>query len=265
MNKEQMKEEACLAMDEIPKRIEAFVKSDAYCAYINYEKDFTTYSYRNRSRVLMQNPNATHVATERVWNKKGRYVKKGEKPLSIIAPGGKNGYRTVKVFDIEQTEGKPAPELVKLLTSKVDGFEELRAAVASLFEACGVEIVEWDMGDDFTQGYMDYEWKQVVVKTGLGEAMYIKVLLHELTHYLLHQSGCMVERALKEWEAESVAYLVCHHFGIDTSDYTLGYLVSWGVYERNYMYMLVKDRVIRTAIKVIERITKALEEIRKGN
>ena len=214
--------------------------------YLDTLGKFHDYSIRNCMLIVSQCPEASFVAGYRDWQTKfNRHVKAGEKAIGIIAPisSGKfavkdvdedgneieklikfNRYRVVPVFDISQTDGEELPTICNELTDDVQNFNEIRS---SLEKVASVPVTYEDFDGD-AHGYFSVKENKIVVKAGMPEAQTIKTLAHEIAHSILHNDVfCEIPKAVKEVQAESVAYLVCKQLGIDTAQYSFEYVASW--------------------------------------
>ena len=130
----------------------------------------------------------------------------------------------VKVFDVSQTEGKALPTLTEELQGEAQNYEALMAAIK---EAAQVPI-RFDTWADSKKGYYNLTNQEIVIKSGMSERQTVKTAIHETAHSILHtDKEHLKDSATMEVEAESVAFVVCQHFGLDTSDYSFGYLASW--------------------------------------
>jgi len=226
---------------------------------------FHHYSVNNVILIAMQMPTASLVAGYTSWRDKfHRQVKKGEKGIRILAPApykrkvsapvvdgngqpvmdaaGKQqreekevtiqSFRPVSVFDVSQTEGEPLPELgVHELTDSVEDYRRMESA---LLNSSPVPIIFWQM-EGSAKGCYDRSTDEIHVQDGMSEAQTIKTMIHEISHATLHSKSYeeqhpdepKKDRHTKEVEAESIAYVVCSHYGIDTSDYSFGYVAGW--------------------------------------
>ena len=211
--------------------------------------------------ILLQNPAASRVAGFHTWKKDfGRNVKAHENGLKIFAPNpyrrfveqdklDKDGkpvldatgkplrertlvqymrFRIVTVFDISQTEGKELPSSgVSELQGNIAHFEELANAITSISP---VPIL-YEAPSGASKGCFNYVTEQIYIRPGLSQKQTVKTMLHEISHATLHRctknEPLSKDRNTCEVEAESVAYVVCQHFGIDTSDYSFGYVAGW--------------------------------------
>ena len=245
----------------------------------------------------MQRPDATRVAGYSAWDKQfQRHVKRGEKGIKIIAPApytvpkqrvkydsetGKpvleqNGkpeteivnvmvenYKITTVFDVSQTEGKELPEVVHELKADVENYKKLLSAIEKISP---VPIEFSEISGSAAKGYYDQVEKKIVIRSGMGEAQSLKTAIHELSHAILHdrdtedRTSGLVDRATKEVEAESVAYTVCQHFGIDTSDYSFGYVAGWSRDRELSDFKASLNMIQKTAGKLIDEIQQKLRE-----
>jgi antirestriction protein ArdC len=202
----------------------------------------TRYSWQNCLLLLMQNPDATYIAGFHDWKKVGRTVKKGEKGLAIRAPFTKkldevddNGnnkrityFNLVYVFDISQTEGEEIPEIVVPLQGDDAGLYEALYRSAELNS-----MPVYQEALEHCNGYCKFnkagdKVERIVVANHLSQLHKCKTLAHELAHALMHKGvDYAAHRPQCEQEAESVAFIVLSHFGLDSGDYSFGYVASW--------------------------------------
>ena len=138
-------------------------------------------------------------------------------------------YRIVTVFDVSQTEGKELPTLgVMELSGDVAEYERIVSALAALSPL----PVVFEAFPGAAKGYCSYVEQRIVIQPGMSQVQTIKTLVHEVAHAKLHSPLDILEetrpdRSTREVEAESVAYVVCQHFGIDTADYSFAYVADW--------------------------------------
>lgn len=254
---------------EITAQLEQGVKevftSDKYIEYLRFMSKFTSYSFNNTMLIFMQKPNASLVAGYKSWQQKGRQVRKGEKGITILAPcphkkevEEEDGstkevawttFRTVKVFDVSQTDGEDLPTgCVQTLTGEVEGFTDLKAKL----EEISPVAVSYEEITGGANGFYDLEKKRIAIKEGMSEAQTIKTLIHEISHAILHDNETGEEkgadRNTKEVQAESVAYTVCSMLGLDTSDYSFGYIAGWSS-DKDTKELNKSMEVIRTTAK----------------
>ncbi|HEL2735919.1 TPA: toprim domain-containing protein [Streptococcus suis] len=229
-----------------------YFDSDTYKTFLTAMSKFHNYSPRNIQLILAQNPDAVHVASFKKWKEDfERNVMKGSKSLRVWAPvqyqikdpetgepilddKGKPKteitFRLVPVFDISQTEGKELPKQVYELEGTYEDYGNLYKTFREVSLANNVSIsFSDDTGD--ANGYYHVERNEIVIKKGMSEQQTLRTIIHEMAHSELHNKeqlqGQKLTRSNAELQAESVAYVVANHFGLDTSDYTFGYLASW--------------------------------------
>ena len=262
---------------------------------------FHEYSFGNILLIAIQRPDASQVAGFNDWKKNfERNVKKGEKGIKILAPCifeaveerekldplshrpilDRNGnpvmeqrrieakqFRVVNVFDVSQTEGKELPTIATELTGTVEQYEHIFAALEKLSP---VPIMFVDIPGTTKKGYFSNLDRRIVVRPGMSQAQTLKTMIHEVAHAKLHVEP--IEAALfpneqkknkrtKEVEAESVAYVVCQHFGVDTSDYTFGYVASWSKGRGLPELKASLDTIRTTAAELIDGIEGNNQEL----
>lgn len=286
--------------EKLEQGIKELFESEKYKTYLNTMSKFHNYSFNNTMLIAMQKPDATLVAGFKAWQKNfDRHVKKGEKGIRILAPApykikeerdkidpvtqelllDKDGnpqkeeveitipaFRAVSVFDLSQTDGKPIPELTaKELLSDVEGYQDMIRAVEAI-SPVPIELEEI-AGD--SKGYYDREAKRIAVQENMSESQTLKTMIHEVAHSKLHSKEVeqdeqmRKDRNTKEVEAESVAYTVCQHFGIDTSDYSFGYIAGWSSGRDTKELRSSMDTIRKTASELITGIEEQLQELQR--
>ena len=287
--------------DKLEEGLKELFESEKYKTYLSTMSKFHNYSFNNTLLIAMQKPEATLVAGYKAWQKNfERHVNKGEKAIRILAPApykikeerdkldpvtgemmfDENGmpqkeqvevtipaFRAVSVFDVSQTDGKPIPELeAQELLSTVEGYEDF---VQALMNVAPVPIGFEDIPGD-SKGYFHTEEKRIAVQENMSESQTLKTMVHEVAHFMLHNKEInrddLIEepakdRNTKEVEAESVAYTVCQHFGIDTSDYSFGYIAGWSSGKDMKKLKSSLDTIRKTASELITGIEGALREL----
>ena len=287
--------------DKLEEGLKELFESEKYKTYLSTMSKFHNYSFNNTLLIAMQKPEATLVAGYKAWQKNfERHVNKGEKAIRILAPApykikeerdkldpvtgemmfDENGmpqkeqvevtipaFRAVSVFDVSQTDGKPIPELeAQELLSTVEGYEDF---VQALMNVAPVPIGFEDIPGD-SKGYFHTEKKRIAVQENMSESQTLKTMVHEVAHSMLHNKEInrddLIEepakdRNTKEVEAESVAYTVCQHFGIDTSDYSFGYIAGWSSGKDMKELKSSLDTIRKTASELITGIEGALREL----
>ena len=252
--------------DRLEQGIAELFDSERYREYLKVMSKFHNYSFRNTVLIAMQKPDASLLAGFSAWkNNFERNVMRGQKGIKIIAPSpykikqemqkidphtqkpviGKDGkpvteekevtipaYKVVSVFDVSQTEGKELPDIaVDELTGDVDRYKDFFAAL----EKTSPVPIAFENIEGGSHGYYHLEDKRIAINEGMSELQTLKTAIHEIAHAKLHdvdlnappEQQNRVDRHTCEVEAESVAYTVCQHFGLDTSDYSFGYVAGW--------------------------------------
>ena len=267
--KEEKIAKLCKMVEEGSKSV---YNSEEWKSYLRTMAKFHNYSARNCLLILLQNPNASHVAGFSTWkNTFHRYVKKGEHGIGIL--GGRSGSYTKQetnketgavedvdhsytsffpctVFDVAQTEGEDLPTVAHVLTGDVEQSEEIENKIANI---CPFPV-EFEYLEDGAHGYMDEKARRVVVCKGMSHEQTIKSLIHETAHALLVDEDKSKDRWEWEVEAESVAYAVSGYLGIDTASYSFGYIAGWAR-DKDMKYLQSNQKLIRdTAAKIIDGI-----------
>lgn len=292
-------------VEEITKKLEQGIQelfeSEKYERYLKVMSKLHNYSFNNSLLIAMQKPDATMVAGFTSWKKNfHRTVKKGEKGIRILAPSpykvnkevdkidpvtkqpmlGRNGepikehvqltipaYKITTVFDVSQTEGEKIPEIATALKDEVNDFEKMFQIIEKV---SSVPIV-LDQINSAANGYYDLEKKVIVIKKDMSEAQTLKTAVHEISHAKLHDRDSGIEakadRKTKEVEAESIAYTVCSHLGLDTSSYSFGYIAGWSSDKELGELKKSMNVIQHTASELITDIDKEFlcsQEIEKG-
>lgn len=280
-NSERMQE----ILDKLEEGVRTFFSSDKYKQYLDVMSRFHSYSLNNQILIATQRPEATYIAGFNAWNRNfDRRVKKGERAIYILAPQkvkvdvktgetGINGepvtekkerliFRPVPVFDISQTEGKELPELINELTGTVENYNEfmMAAAVAAPFHISIQELTTE------AKGWCDYVSENIVIKAGMSELHTVKTALHETAHARIHTpaEAKTKSRQQREVEAESIAYTVCRHFGLDTSEYSFGYVAAWAGEQETEVLRESLETIRREAGEMIEIIEGVLQDKNRG-
>lgn len=280
---------------ELTERLENGVRelyaSDSYAQYISAMAKFHHYSFGNALLILFQCPHATNVAGFGTWKQLGRTVKRGEKGIQILAPcafratlerekidprtgqtlygpdgqpltervkTSPNRFKIAHVFDLSQTEGRELPQIgVSELTGDVADYTGIYDRLTALSP---LPVVQEDF-QRAAKGYTSFAENRIVIKPGMSQVQTIKTLVHEIAHAKLHKpadllpGGLPKQRRQKEVEAESIAYVVCQHFGIDTADYSLAYVAGWSKGKELAELKASLDVIHCTAGEIIDAIT----------
>ena len=287
-------------MKEITDRLEQGIlglyESDRYADYLRTMSKFHDYSLNNTILIAMQGGNL--VKGYKQWEKEfDRHVKPGEKAIKILAPSpftvkkqvekidpdtqkpvfDKDGkpvteekeikipaFRVVSVFDISQTEGKELPALTYELTGNVEQYKDFFAALEKTSPfAMGFEALSGGV-----KGRCNYEEKRIFINEGMDELQNIKTAIHEIAHATLHDTALAMperpDRRTREVQAESVAYAVCQHYGLDTSDYSFGYIAGWSSGKELAELKGSLETIRSTAANLIDTIDGHFAEIQKA-
>lgn len=253
--------------------IEELFESEKYAAYLRFLSRFHDYSAGNCLLIAMQCPGASLVASYTDWQRQRRQVKRGAKAIKILAPhtykdtdenGNERenlGFHAASVFDVSATyspEGKELPDIVHTL----DGSLSDRRLLEVLIDIAPVPV-EYENITTGANGYFSPAECRIAIKAGLSEIQTAKTLLHETAHALLHAKGAEEEsadRRTREEQAESVAYVVCNYLGLDTSEYSFGYIAGWSG-DKTLPQLRDSLEVIRkTSEKMIADIDAAIKQ-----
>ena len=289
--------------DRLEQGITELFDSERYKEYLRVMSKFHNYSFNNTLLIAMQKPDASLVAGFSAWkNNFGRNVMKGQKGIKIIAPSpfkikqemekidphtqkpviGKDGkpvteekeitipaYKVVSVFDVSQTEGRELPDIaVDELTGDVDRYKDFFAALEKTSPVpIGFEKIEGG-----AHGYYHLENKRIAIDEGMSQLQTLKTAIHEIAHAKLHDIDLnapkdeqpRVDRRTREVEAESVAYTVCQHYGLDTSDYSFGYVAGWSSGRELAELKSSLETIRSAAAEIINSIDANIAELQKA-
>ncbi len=277
--------------DKLEEGVKAVFESDEYKQYLSCMSKFHRYSANNVLLIHMQCPDATHIASYTDWQRNfGRQVNKGEKGIRIIAPSpykrkviedvkDESGqlvleadgtakkaikevpveaYKVVSCFDISQTSGDPLPSIgIDELKGSVKDFKDIDRAIRDI-SPVPIHIEDITSG---AKGYYSISDGKIAIKSGMDEAQQLKTEIHELAHSILHsESGSEkdVDRHTKEVQADSVAYVVSEHYGLDVSSYSFPYIAGWSS-DKTVPELKASLEVIRkTSADIINQIDEKL-------
>ena len=290
--------------DRLEQGITELFDSERYKEYLKVMSKFHNYSFRNTVLIAMQKPDASLLAGFSAWkNNFERNVMRGQKGIKIIAPSpykikqemqkidphtqkpiiGKDGkpvteekevtipaYKVVSVFDVSQTEGKELPDIaVDELTGDVDRYKDFFAAL----EKTSPVPIAFENIEGGSHGYYHLEDKRIAINEGMSELQTLKTAIHEIAHAKLHdidlnapkdEQQPHVDRRTREVEAESVAYTVCQHYGLDTSDYSFGYVAGWSSGRELSELKSSLETIRSAAAEIINSIDENLAELQKA-
>ena len=290
--------------DRLEQGITELFDSERYKEYLRVMSKFHNYSFNNTLLIAMQKPDASLIAGFSAWkNNFGRNVMKGQKGIKILAPSpfkikkemekidpqtqkviiGKDGkpvteekeitipaFKVVSVFDVSQTEGKEIPDIaVNMLTGDVEHYKDVFAAL----EKTSLVPVAFEKIVGGAHGYYHLEDKRIALDEGMSELQTLKTLIHEIAHAKLHDIDLNApledlenrpDRRTREVQAESIAYTVCQHYGLDTSDYSFGYVAGWSAGRELAELKSSLETIRSTAANLIDTIDGHFAEIQQA-
>ncbi|HFL3599768.1 TPA: YodL domain-containing protein [Clostridioides difficile] len=304
LNAEKPAEKLKEITDRLEQGISELFESDRYKEYLSVMSKFHNYSFNNTVLIAMQKPDASLIAGFNAWkNQFERNVKRGEKGIRIIAPSpfkvkkemekidpktqrpviGRDGkpvteerevtipaFKVVSVFDVSQTEGRELPNLaVDALTGDVDKYKDFFAALEKTSPVpIGFEKIEGG-----AHGYYHLEEERIALNEGESQLQSLKTLIHEIAHAKLHSIDLNIpldeqpnrpDRRTREVEAESIAYTVCQHYGLDTSDYSFGYVAGWSSGKELTELKNSLETIRSTAADIINSVDGHFAELQKA-
>ena len=286
--------------DRLEEGLKELFEGEKYKSYLNTMSKFHNYSANNIQLIEMQCPDATYVAGYKAWQRNfERHVNRGERGIRILAPApykikeeqekidpvtnepvlDRDGmpvmeeveikipaFRVVTVFDYSQTDGKELPGLgVSELHGNVENYRDFMEALSRVSPV----PIRYEGMEGDRKGYFIDLSHPISIKEGIEEVQTVKTGVHEVAHAKLHakeveqETGFAKDRETKEVEAESIAYTVCQHFGIDTSDYSFGYIAGWSSTKEMPELKSSLDTIRRTSSELIKGIEAQLLEIDK--
>jgi antirestriction protein ArdC len=223
-------------LEQLSEGIANLTTSDEWQRYLDCQSRFYSYSSNNVMLIAQQAHEATRVAGFNAWKKLGRFVRKGEKAIWILAPMVYKqtdekteekqkvirGFKWVPVFDITSTDGEDLPAVCHKLSG--DDPAGIFASLIEFATSIGFTVEDAELPGS-VNGDCTHELHRIRVEISNSPAQRMKTLAHEIGHALLHEQ--FDNRALAELEAESTAYVICQALGLDTSDYSFGYVAGW--------------------------------------
>jgi antirestriction protein ArdC len=273
MKGNQMKDQVGKALDELVQAVERG-ESEQLKAYLGMLARFHRYSVGNVLLIGMQRPGATRVAGVRAWNKLGRHVKQGEKGIRIYAPivwrkkdseqGSEEGddaeelvrFRSVCVFDVAQTDGRPLPEFAQARG-------EPGEYTGRLLDFAAERGIEVEFSDALVSAHGLSSGGNILVRKGMSPAEEFSVLAHELAHELLHRDEDeLLSRTVRETEAEAVAFVVCQAVGLEATNAAADYIQLDLGSKETLLESL--QRIREAAVEIIGAITGKDETRRKA-
>ena len=281
-------------LKELTDKLEAGIKevfsSQKYKDYLKVMSRFHGYSYNNTMLILLQKPDARLLAGYKTWQGMERNVKKGEHGISILAPSKKRftkymdkidkdtrkpvldqdgnpvkvpreieylTFYPTTIFDISQTEGKPLPVMAEELNGQVTDYGIIMDSLKATAPA-PIRVVSWE---ESKKGYFSPLLNEIVIKSGMSELQTVKTGIHETAHSILHSgTNNLKDSATMETEAESIAFIVCCHLGLDTSSYSFPYLATWSSSKELPELKSSLSTIQKTAHSLIEKLDQAISK-----
>lgn len=288
--------------DKLEAGIQELFSSDQYRDWLTTMSRFHNYSLNNTILIAMQKPEATLVAGYTAWQRNfGRQVSRNEKAIKILAPAPYKkkqerekidpvtgeilmnpdgsmqkevqeilmpAFKVVNVFDVSQTEGRDLPSIgVDELTGEVAQFDLFYKAL----EKSTPVPISYENIVSGAKGYFSPAENRIALKSDMSQVQTVKTLIHEMAHQRLHAidprkpdpEQPRLTRNAKEVEAESVAFTICEHFGIDTSDYSFAYIAGWSQGQDTPELKASLDRIRKTASAMITEISGHFQALQK--
>ena len=270
-NKDRIKE----ITEQLEQGVLEVFTSDNYLKYLQVMSKFHNYSFGNCVLIAMQNPEATLVAGYKAWQTKfKRQVRKGETSIKILAPIPRKmtkevtladgtveekeikwmDFTVTSVFDISQTDGEEIPTYIHKLDGDVDEYEKL---IDKLTEISPVPVGFEDIQGS-ANGYFHTVDKRIATQEGMSQAQTVKTMVHEIAHSIMHDKDDGTDKEAdnrtREVQAESVAYVVNNYLGLDTSDYSFGYVAGWSTGKDIKELRASLEAIRNTAHDMIDRI-----------
>ena len=179
-------------------------------------------------------------------------------------------FRPVKVFDYAQTDGKPLPERVASPVANLTGsVENYEAFMEALRRSSPVPVEVKPLSADM-DGYFSPKSQSITLREGMSEVQTVSAAVHEIAHAKLHNYGLQqaAERKVKsrnteEVEAESISFMVCAYFGIETGANSFGYVATWSKNAELPEFRASLDTIGKTANGIITDVEKHFAEVCK--
>jgi antirestriction protein ArdC len=257
-------------LNRLTEGITRLTTSDAWKEWLDVQTRFHRYSFNNSLLIQLQRPDATRVAGFHAWRRLGRNVRRGEKAIWILAPVTRKvddeasadapadergcvlvAFKPTAVFDIAQTDGEELPEVVTRLQG--DDLTGAYSRLVTVARGLGFTVEE-DYLNGSMNGCCSFDEHCIRIEARNDELQQVKTLAHEIAHAMLHEHA--TNRPIAELEAESVAYAVCHALGIESGDYSFGYVTTWagGGVEAVSAIKAAGARIQRTANDILSRL-----------
>lgn len=251
----------------------AMQKPDAtfVAGYTAWQKQFHRHVKQGEKgiRILAPTPYKKKVKVEKKDSNTGKVVKNPDGTVQIeVKEIQYQRFKVVNVFDISQTEGEKLPTFgTAELIGNVDQFTVFFEA---LKRTCPVPMEFMEI-EGSAKGYYHQTECRIAIQSGMSQIQTVKTAIHEMAHQRLHAidpNKCKSEqlqeelsRGFKEVQAESVAYTICQHYGINTSEYSFAYIAGWSHGKEATELRDSLDVIRRTASEMINEIDKCMQEL----
>lgn len=268
-------------MNELSKMLQEglteYANSEKYHELLCVMSRFYNYSANNCILIALQCPHASYVAGYTSWrNNFHRQVKRGAKAIRIFSPVKYKkkdaeeeeeetcvGFKSAAVFDISATEQIENMAPVQIGINDLEGNIDNYRQFVSAFEHIAPVSVDYRLFDGSAKGYYDDSNKIIVIQDGMPERQTVKTLIHEISHSIMHTQEQLKDkkkgRDQIELEAESVACIVCEHYGFDSKEYSFPYIIGWGGKEFQEILKDSMPVIQKTASEIISRISDYLK------
>jgi len=288
-----MNEKTEVLLQQLEQGVKDVFTSERFINYLKFSAKFHRYSYNNVILIMAQKPDATMVAGFKKWNEMGRFVKKGEKGIAILAPSfkkaqehkldgnnnpikdnegkpvmidkGKNpsGFFPTHVFDVSQTDGEPIPEIGGNYGGDVQDFELMWDALCTS-SPYPVDFKE-NLGINGAKGVCCHTKQSIHILEGLSQEESVSTLIHEIAHARTYspETKIGVDKNAREVEAESCAYVVSTYLGIDCQQSSFEYIASWCKSKEIKELKQSLNNINKEAYAIITSVTDHLNERQK--
>lgn len=275
----RMSNESKEYMERIEKGMMDYLASDKFKDYLKFQSRFHNYSLNNTWLIMLQKPDATRVAGFKTWKDLGRFPGKGtgikilaprpytfEKEVEVVKDGKKikemqkvQGlkFEPVHVFDVSDTKGRDLPTLIDELRGSSQQASRIIDGIKSISK---IPITYEPMTGK--KGYYSPLENRIAISDSLDMNQEAKTLVHEHAHARMHNPDqieiASIGKRMCEVQAECVAFIVCERFGLDTSDYSFGYMAT---YSSSMEFPELKESfalINKTAGEIINEMENAL-------
>ena len=255
-------------MAKLEQGVEETFKSGKFQDWLNFQAKFHKYSYCNTILIFTQRPEASRVAGFSTWKDMGRFVKKGEKAIKILAPIFKKvkneetdeekqvlvAFKVVNVFDVAQTDGKELPDICKEIRTSSEVADQIIDGLFQVAKEKGIPVETYETGD--AHGWYQPREHRIGLKNAAAD-QFAKTFLHEMAHAMTWEKG----QAYAEGEliAEGTAYVVAQYFGLESGSYSFEYVAAWASRAEAEALKKVASTIQKTSDALINRLENAVK------